>query len=69
MAASTSPVPLDPSAPPRLPATFCGYPRPVGRAGVRNHLLVLSIAGLTGPAARRVARVGSVLRGRRWCIT
>ena len=56
MAASTSPVPLDPSVTARLPATFCGYPRPVGRAGVRNHLLVLSIAGLTGPAARRVAR-------------
>jgi altronate dehydratase large subunit len=42
--------------PPYLPETFPGYPRPEGRAGVRNHLLVLSIAGLTGPAARRVAR-------------
>jgi altronate dehydratase large subunit len=41
---------------PSLPETFSGYPRPEGRAGVRNHLLVLSIAGLTGPAARRVAR-------------
>jgi altronate dehydratase large subunit len=34
---------------------FLGYPRPVGRAGVRNHLLVLSVNGLVSPAARRVA--------------
>ena len=49
MAASTSPVPLDPSVTARLPATFRGYPRPVGRAGVRNHLLVLSIASALMP--------------------
>lgn len=36
--------------------TFLGYARPNGGAGVRNHLLVLSAAGLTGPAARRVAQ-------------
>lgn len=36
--------------------TFLGYARPNGEVGVRNYLLVLSIAGLTGPAARRVAR-------------
>ena len=36
--------------------TFLGYPRARGAAGVRNHLLVLSVAGLTGPSARRVAR-------------
>lgn len=36
--------------------TFLGYVRPNGEVGVRNYLLVLSIAGLTGPAARRVAR-------------
>jgi len=35
---------------------FHGYERPDGEAGVRNHLLVLSVAGLTGPAARRVAQ-------------
>ncbi len=35
---------------------FHGFARPHGAAGVRNHLLVLSIAGLTGPAARRVAQ-------------
>ncbi len=35
--------------------TFLGYRRPSGRAGVRNHLLVLSINGLTSPAARRIA--------------
>ncbi len=35
---------------------FLGYARNKGRAGVRNHLLVLSVAGLTGPAARRVAQ-------------
>lgn len=36
--------------------TFLGFARAHGAAGVRNHLLVLSIAGLTGPAARRVAQ-------------
>ena len=35
--------------------TFSGYVRPNGDVGVRNYLLILSIAGLTGPAARRVA--------------
>lgn len=38
------------------PLTFQGFLRPHGEAGVRNHLLVLSIAGLTGPAAHRVAQ-------------
>lgn len=36
--------------------TFAGYMRSNGDVGVRNYLLILSIAGLTGPAARRVAR-------------
>ncbi|MEO5699169.1 MAG: UxaA family hydrolase [Casimicrobiaceae bacterium] len=36
--------------------TFLGYRRANGDVGIRNYLLVLSIAGLTGPAARRVAR-------------
>lgn len=42
---------------------FLGFERPDGEAGVRNHLLVLSVAGLTGPAARRVAQAlpGSLL--------
>lgn len=35
---------------------FMGYHRPDGSVGVRNHLLVLSITGLTGPAARRIGR-------------
>ena len=39
---------------------FNGYPRPDGRVGVRNHLLVLSLAGLTGPTARRI---GSAIAG------
>ncbi len=30
------------------------YSRPKGRAGVRNHLLILSVVGLTSPAARRI---------------
>ncbi len=34
---------------------FLGYRRPDGRVGVRNRLLVLSVGGLTGPAARRIA--------------
>src|SRR5690606_14298312 len=36
--------------------TFWGFRRPGGAVGVRNRLLVLSILGLTTPAARRVAR-------------
>lgn len=36
-------------------AEFLGYHRPDGRVGVRNRLLVLSVGGLTGPAARRIA--------------
>ncbi len=40
-----------------MPAlTFQGFVRQHGKAGVRNHLLVMSIAGLTGPAAHRVAQ-------------
>lgn len=35
---------------------FMGYHRPDGSVGVRNHLLVLSITGLTGPAAQRIGR-------------
>ncbi|HEY8244465.1 MAG TPA: UxaA family hydrolase [Casimicrobiaceae bacterium] len=35
--------------------TFVGYRRPDGRAGVRNHVLILSPTGLTSAAARRVA--------------
>lgn len=34
---------------------WLGYHRPDGSVGVRNDLLVLSITGLTGPSARRVA--------------
>src|SRR4051812_28983189 len=34
---------------------FWGFRRRNGRAGVRNRLVVLSIVGLTAPAARRVA--------------
>ncbi len=37
--------------------TFLGFPRPDGRVGVRNHVLVLSVTGLTGPTARRVGRM------------
>ncbi|MDA8050657.1 MAG: UxaA family hydrolase [Rhodospirillales bacterium] len=34
--------------------SFLGFERPDGRMGVRNHLLVLAMAGLTGPGARRI---------------
>lgn len=34
--------------------TYLGYPRPGGASGVRNHLLVLSVTGLTGPTARHI---------------
>jgi altronate dehydratase large subunit len=35
---------------------FQGYRRPDGTCGVRNHLLILSVTGLTGPTARRIGR-------------
>lgn len=35
---------------------FYGYRRDDGSVGTRNHLLVLSVTGLTGPAARRIGR-------------
>lgn len=35
--------------------SFDGFVRVDGRVGVRNHLLVLSNTGLTGPTARRIA--------------
>ena len=34
--------------------TFFGYYRPDGSVGMRNHVLILSITGLTGPTARRI---------------
>jgi altronate dehydratase large subunit len=36
---------------------FFGFMRPDGQVGVRNHLLVLSATGLTGPTGRRIANV------------
>ena len=35
---------------------FQGYRRADGSVGTRNHLLILSVTGLTGPAARRIGR-------------
>lgn len=35
--------------------TFLGYHRADGSVGVRNHMLVLSVGGLTIPTARRIA--------------
>jgi altronate dehydratase large subunit len=35
---------------------FQGFRRPDGSVGVRNHLLVMSVNGLTGPTARRIGR-------------
>ena len=35
--------------------SFDGFMRADGTVGVRNHLLVLSITGLTGPTARRIS--------------
>lgn len=39
---------------------FHGYARATGSVGIRNLVLVLSITGLTGPAARRI---GAAVRG------
>lgn len=39
---------------------FLGFPRPDGGFGIRNHVLVMSVTGLTGPTARRI---GSLVRG------
>ncbi len=36
--------------------TFDGFRRPDGTVGVRNHVLILSVTGLTGPSARRIGR-------------
>jgi altronate dehydratase large subunit len=36
-------------------STFQGYPRAVGRPGIRNHLVILSMCGLNATGARRVA--------------
>jgi altronate dehydratase large subunit len=40
-----------------LTDTFNGFVRPDGSVGVRNHLLVMSVTGLTGPTARRIAAI------------
>src|SRR5262245_3613609 len=37
-------------------ASFSGFPRAKGRAGIRNHLLVLGINGLVAPSARKIAQ-------------
>ena len=37
--------------------TFQGYRRPDGRAGTRNHVLVLSATGLTSAAAQRICQL------------
>lgn len=34
---------------------FQGFPRAIGRPGIRNHLVILSMCGLNAPGARRVA--------------
>ncbi|CAH1657976.1 UxaA family hydrolase [Chelatococcus asaccharovorans] len=47
---------ISPDKPSRQQLEFLGYPRPVGRAGVRNTLLVLGINGLITPTARRIAQ-------------
>lgn len=39
-----------------MSATFEGYRRADGTVGVRNHVLILSVTGLTGPTARRIGR-------------
>ena len=36
--------------------TFNGYPRENGSVGIRNHVLILSPTGLTGPTARRIGK-------------
>ena len=37
-------------------AHFEGFRRSDGSVGVRNHVLVMSVTGLTGPTARRIGR-------------
>ena len=37
-------------------ATFSAFRRSDGAVGIRNHVLILSVTGLTGPTARRIAR-------------
>jgi altronate dehydratase large subunit len=56
--ASTPPARASPFAPPlsMTAMRFAGYRRTDGSVGVRNHVLVLSVTGLTGPTARRIGR-------------
>ena len=46
-----------------LPDTFQGYPRQIGRPGIRNRLVILSMCGLNSAGARKVvaALPGAVL--------
>jgi altronate dehydratase large subunit len=37
-------------------STFDGFRRPDRSVGIRNHVLILSVTGLTGPTARRIGR-------------
>lgn len=49
--------------PPDRGVSFAGFRRASGTVGVRNHVLILSVLGLTNPAARRIQRAvtGTVL--------
>jgi altronate dehydratase large subunit len=38
-----------------MTGSFQGYLRKTGRPGIRNHLAILSVCGLNGPGARKVA--------------
>ncbi len=41
--------------------TFAGYSRPGGRAGLRNHALVLSLVACANSVARRIAEAGGAV--------
>lgn len=55
-----------PASPPRLQRTFEGFPRPDGRAGTRNFVLLVSTVNCSASVSRMVAARFDSERMRRW---
>ncbi len=55
--------PTHPALAPRQAATFMGYPRAVGRAGIRNELWIIPTVGCVNDNAQALARMAQKLVG------
>ncbi|MBR6889772.1 MAG: altronate dehydratase, partial [Clostridia bacterium] len=55
--------PTHPVLPPREAAAFMGYPRAVGRAGIRNELWIIPTVGCVNDNAQALARMAQKLVG------